>query len=51
MVRQAIIYETATGVEPYTEFVDSLRDRQGAAKIRKDIVKAHEYWEDFRRNP
>ena len=106
MQRKSIIYKTAKGVELYTEYVDSLRDRQAAAKIRaratraemgnfgnhrtvgqgvvelkidfgpgyriyaglhgnelivllcagdkstqdKDIAKAHDYWEDYRRN-
>jgi putative addiction module killer protein len=104
--RKSIVYKTAKGVEPYVDYVDSLRDRQAATKIKvrvtraemgnlgdhrtvgqgiielridfgpgyrvyaalhgnelivllsagdkstqeKDIAKAHEYWDDFRRN-
>src|SRR5437667_10278737 len=103
--RISIIYRTPSGVEPYTEYVDGLRDRRAAVKIKvrvtraemgnlgvhrtvghgvielkidfgpgyrvyvalygeevivllgagdkhtqdRDIAKAHEYWEDYRR--
>jgi len=40
MTRRSIIYKTAAGVEPYSEYVDSLTDRQGAAKIRVRVTRA-----------
>lgn len=40
MPRRSIIYKTAVGVEPYSEYVDSLADRQGAAKIRVRVTRA-----------
>lgn len=40
MSKQALIYKTAKGNEPYTDYVDSLRDREGAAKIRARVVRA-----------
>ena len=40
MHRRSIIYKTETGIEPYSEYVDSLRDREGAAKIRTRITRA-----------
>lgn len=40
MPRRSIIYKTATGSEPYSEYVDSLTDRQGAAKIRTRVTRA-----------
>ena len=39
-MRRAILYKTATGIEPYAEYVDSLRDRQGAAKIKARVTRA-----------
>ena len=38
--RKSIIYKTAEGVEPYTDYVDSLRDRQAAAKIKVRATRA-----------
>lgn len=40
MLSQSIIYKSAQGIEPYSEYVDSLRDRQGAAKIRLRVTRA-----------
>ena len=40
MQRRAIIYRTTSGEEPYSEFVESLRDRQGAAKIKVRVTRA-----------
>ena len=40
MERTSIIYRTAPGIEPYTVYVDSLRDRQGAAKIKARVRRA-----------
>ena len=40
MNRQSIIYKTETGAEPYTEYVDFLKDREGAAKIRARVTRA-----------
>ena|SRR5665213_3143715 len=40
MIRRAIHYRTATGAEPYTEYVNSLKDRAGAAKIRTRVRRA-----------
>ena len=40
MNKQSIIYKTHTGVEPYAEYVDSLKDREGAAKIRARVTRA-----------
>ena len=40
MNKQSIIYKTETGVEAYTEYVDSLKDRIGAAKIRVCVTRA-----------
>ncbi len=40
MQRKSIIYKTVSGTEPYTEYVDSLKDRQGAAKIRVRVTRA-----------
>ncbi len=37
---RSIIYKTASGREPYKEYVDSLRDRRGAAKIRARVLRA-----------
>ena len=38
--RKSIIYKTAAGVEPYVEYLDSLRDRQAAAKIKIRVTRA-----------
>jgi putative addiction module killer protein len=40
MIKQSIIYKTASGKEPYTEFVDALKDRQGAARIKARVTRA-----------
>lgn len=36
----SVIYKTAAGAEPYSDYVDSLRDREGAAKIRVRVTRA-----------
>ncbi|MDO8805659.1 MAG: type II toxin-antitoxin system RelE/ParE family toxin [Elusimicrobiota bacterium] len=40
MRKRSIIYKTAKGNEPYVEYVDSLKDREGAAKIRARVTRA-----------
>lgn len=40
MTRHTLIYKTCTGAEAYTEYVDSLQDRIGAAKIRVRVTRA-----------
>ena len=40
MTKRSIIYKTDTGIEPYTQYVDSLKDREGAAKIRARVMRA-----------
>ncbi len=40
MIKKSIIYKTDTGIEAYTEYVDSLKDRLGAAKIRVRVTRA-----------
>ena len=40
MGKKAIIYQTSAGIEPYVKYVDSLKDRKGAAKIRLRITRA-----------
>ena len=40
MPKRAIIFKTSDGREPYTEYVDLLRDREGAAKIRLRVTRA-----------
>ena len=40
MFRLSVIYKTATGSEPYVEYVHSLKDQAGAAKIRIRITRA-----------
>lgn len=40
MKRTAIVYQTDAGVEPYADYVGSLRDRQAAAKIRVRVTRA-----------
>ena len=36
----SVIYRTPGGEEPYSEYVDSLRDREGAARIRVRVTRA-----------
>jgi putative addiction module killer protein len=38
--RQSILYRTASGAEPYADYVNALRDRQGAAKIKARVTRA-----------
>jgi putative addiction module killer protein len=38
--RKSLIYQTATGTEPYTEYLDALRDRRAAAKIKTRVTRA-----------
>ncbi|MBI4803398.1 MAG: type II toxin-antitoxin system RelE/ParE family toxin [Elusimicrobia bacterium] len=38
--KRSIIYKTAKGSEPYAEYVDVLKDREGAAKIRARVTRA-----------
>lgn len=38
--KQSIIYKSAKGNEPYVKYVDSLKDREGAAKIRARVTRA-----------
>jgi putative addiction module killer protein len=40
MQRRSIIYKTISGAEPYQEYVDSLKDREGAAKIWARVTRA-----------
>jgi len=40
MKRLSVIYRTAAGAEPYADYVDGLRDRAGAAKIRARVTRA-----------
>jgi len=40
MQKRAIIYRTGAGVEAYTKYVDALKDRAGAAKIRVRVTRA-----------
>lgn len=40
MARQTCIYKTADGHEPYSEFVDLLKDRQGAVRIKVRVKRA-----------
>lgn len=40
MIRHAIHYRTAIGAEPYIEYVNSLKDRTGASKIRTRVTRA-----------
>ncbi len=42
MNRASIVYKTASGFEPYSEFVNNLTDRRGALRI-KDRVKRAEF--------
>ena len=38
--KRSIIYKSAKGSEPYVKYVDSLKDREGAAKIRARVTQA-----------
>jgi putative addiction module killer protein len=40
MRKRSLIYKTAKGIEPYAEYVDSLKDREGAARIRTRVTRA-----------
>ncbi len=40
MRKRAIIYKKEDGAEPYADYVDSLKDRPGAAKIRVRVTRA-----------
>ena len=40
MKRTAIVYQTDAGVEPYAEYLGSLRDRQAVSKIRIRVNRA-----------
>ena len=40
MVRRSIVYKTDAGIEPYTQYVGSLKDREGAAKIRARVLRS-----------
>lgn len=40
MTRGLVVYKTAFGAEPYADYVNFLRDRAGAAKIRARVVRA-----------
>jgi len=40
MTKQLILYKTASGDVPYRDYVDSLRDRAAAAKIRVRVARA-----------
>ena len=40
MMKQSIIYERTSGVCPYREYLHSVKDRQGAAKIRTRVTRA-----------
>ena len=40
MQNRSVIYKTEAGIEAYTEYVDSLKDRTGAAKIRMCVTRA-----------
>jgi putative addiction module killer protein len=40
MIRKALVYRTSAGAEPYADYVDSLRDRVAAAKIKVRVTRA-----------
>ncbi|HBB67380.1 MAG: addiction module killer protein [Elusimicrobia bacterium GWA2_56_46] len=40
MIKKSIIYKTNAGIEAYTKYVDSLKNRLGAAKIRVRVTRA-----------
>lgn len=40
MKRTAIIYQTDVGVEPFAEYISSLRDRQAVSKLRVRVSRA-----------
>lgn len=39
-MKQLFIYKTPTGSVPYRDYLDSLRDRRAAAKIRIRVTRA-----------
>ena len=39
MKKKSIIYKTTAGIEAYVKYVDSLKDRKGAAKIRIRVTR------------
>lgn len=40
VTRRSIIFRTESGSEPYVDYVDSLKDREGAAKIWVRVARA-----------
>lgn len=40
MQKRSIIYKREDGAEPYADYVDSLKNRHGAAKIRVRVTRA-----------
>ena len=40
MHKQSIVYKTASGKEPYTKYVNSLKDWKAAAKISVRVTRA-----------
>jgi putative addiction module killer protein len=38
--RKSIIYKTAAGIEPYSEYLNALRDRRAAVKIKVRVTRA-----------
>jgi len=40
MLKQITLYRTNLGVEPYADYVDTLKDSAGAAKIRIRVRRA-----------
>ncbi|MCG2724921.1 MAG: type II toxin-antitoxin system RelE/ParE family toxin [Elusimicrobia bacterium] len=40
MNKKSIIYRTTAGIETYVKYIDSLKDRIGAAKIRVRVTRA-----------
>lgn len=38
--KRSLIYRTPQGDEPYVNYVDSLKDRAGAARIRARVTRA-----------
>jgi putative addiction module killer protein len=39
-IRKSVIYRTASGIEPYTRYVESLQDARAAAKIKIRVTRA-----------
>ncbi len=39
-MRRAILFRTNAGIEPYSEYVNALKDRVAAAKIRVRVARA-----------